>query len=167
MDPTADGIHPDPRMEEMIRLGFQIHQDPQTYASEFVGNDLTCGKLPPSMPASGIKHSRSSVSAATFPQYRRRDDRLVSLEDRIGGCFKRSMNGTPPPYDHPVMLALDAYLNWLSNGFAMGRPAGVARAERTRRRRRVSPSRSSMSTVAKTSTTLQCAPCHGLDGHGH
>ena len=43
MDPMADSIHPDPRMAEMIRLGFQISQDPQTYASEFVGNDLTCG----------------------------------------------------------------------------------------------------------------------------
>ena len=42
-DPMADSIHPDPRMASMVRLGFQISQDPQTYASEFVGNDLTCG----------------------------------------------------------------------------------------------------------------------------
>ena len=110
MDPMADSIHPDPRMAEMIRLGFQISQDPQTYASEFVGNDLTCGNChlnagqrDRALPLLGV--------AATFPQYRGRDDRLVSLEDRIAGCFKRSMNGTVPPYDHPVMLALDAYLD--------------------------------------------------------
>ena len=79
----------------MIRLGFRISQDPQTYASEFVGNDLTCGNChlnagqrDRALPLLGV--------AATFPQYRRRDDRLVSLEDRIGGCFKRSMNGTAP-----------------------------------------------------------------------
>ena len=96
-DPMADSIHPDPRMASMIRLGFQISQDPQTYASEFVGNDLTCGNChlnagqrDRALPLLGV--------AATFPQYRRRDDRLVSLEDRIGGCFKRSMNGTAPPY---------------------------------------------------------------------
>ena len=43
LDPMADDIHPDPRQAEMIRLGYQISQDPQTYASEFVGNDLTGG----------------------------------------------------------------------------------------------------------------------------
>ena len=118
-DPMADSIHPDPRMASIIRLGFQISQDPQTYASEFVGNDLTCGNChlnagqrDRALPLLGV--------AATFPQYRRRDDRLVSLEDRIAGCFKRSMNGTAPPYDHPVMLALDAYLIGFRRGFAMG-----------------------------------------------
>ena len=95
-DPMADSIHPDPHMAEMIRLGFQISQDPQTYAAEFVGNDLSCGNChlnagqrDRALPLLGV--------AATFPQYRRRDDRLVSLEDRIAGCFKRSMNGTVPP----------------------------------------------------------------------
>ena len=164
MDPTADGIHPDPRMEEMIRLGFQIHQDPQTYASEFVGNDLTCGNC--HLNAGQRDQALPLIgAAATFPQYRRRDDRLVSLEDRIGGCFKRSMNGTPPPYDHPVMLALDAYLNWLSNGFAMGdRPAWLGQNELAVDAR--IPIEELDVHRGEDLYNLQCAPCHGLDGQG-
>ncbi len=164
MDPMADSIHPDPRMAEMIRLGFQISQDPQTYASEFVGNDLTCGNCHlnagqrnRALPLLGV--------AATFPQYRRRDDRLVSLEDRIAGCFKRSMNGTVPPYDHPVMLALDAYLNWLSEGFAMGeRPSWLGQNELPVESR--IPIEALDVDRGEDLYNLHCAPCHGLDGQG-
>jgi thiosulfate dehydrogenase len=163
-DPMADSIHPDPRMASMIRLGFQISQDPQTYASEFVGNDLTCGNChlnagqrDRALPLLGV--------AATFPQYRRRDDRLVSLEDRIAGCFKRSMNGTAPPYDHPVMLALDAYLNWLSEGFAMGeRPAWLGQNEIAVEDR--IPIEELDVNGGEELYNLHCAPCHGLDGQG-
>jgi len=163
-DPMADSIHPDPRMESMIRLGFQISQDPQTYASEFVGNDLTCGNChlnagqrDRALPLLGV--------AATFPQYRRRDDRLVSLEDRIAGCFKRSMNGTAPPYDHPVMLALDAYLNWLSDGFVMGdRPSWLGQNEIATEAR--VPIEELDVTRGGELYNLHCAPCHGLDGQG-
>lgn len=163
-DPMADSIHPDPRMASMIRLGFQISQDPQTYASEFVGNDLTCGNChlnagqrDRALPLLGV--------AATFPQYRRRDDRLVSLEDRIAGCFKRSMNGTAPPYDHPVMLALDAYLNWLSEGFAMGeRPSWLGQNEIAVEAR--IPIEELDVNGGEELYNLHCAPCHGLDGQG-
>ena len=151
-------------MASMIRLGFQISQDPQTYASEFVGNDLTCGNChlnagqrDRALPLLGV--------AATFPQYRRRDDRLVSLEDRIAGCFKRSMNGTAPPYDHPVMLALDAYLNWLSEGFAMGeRPAWLGQNEIAVEAR--IPIEELDVSGGEELYNLHCAPCHGLDGQG-
>ena len=164
LDPTADSIHPDPRMAEMIRFGYQVSQDPQTYAAEFVGNDLSCGNChlnagqrDRALPLLGV--------AATFPQYRRRDDRLVSLEDRIGGCFKRSMNGTVPPYDHPVMLGLAAYLNWLSEGFAIGeRPGWLGQNE---------IAQEALIPIAELDVgrgeelyNLQCAPCHGLDGQG-
>lgn len=164
MNPMADSIHPDPRMAEMIRLGFQISQNPQTYAAEFVGNDLTCGNCHlnagqrnRALPLLGV--------AATFPQYRRRDDRLVSLEDRIGGCFKRSMNGTPPPYDHPVMLGLDAYLNWLSEGFVMGeKPEWLGQNELAVEAR--IPIEELDVDQGEALYNMHCAPCHGLDGQG-
>lgn len=164
MDPMADSIHPDPRMAEMIRLGYQISQDPQTYAAEFVGNDLTCGNChvnagqrDRALPLFGV--------AATFPQYRRRDDRLVSLEDRIGGCFKRSMNGTAPPHDHEVTIALDAYITWLSEGFEVGeRPSWLGQNEIPVEARipilELDPAKGE---VLFAST---CAPCHALDGQG-
>ncbi len=164
LDPFADDVHPDPRQAEMIRLGFRISQDPQTYAADFVGNDLTCGNCHLN---AGQKDLALPLvgAAATFPQYRRRDDRLVSLEDRIGGCFKRSMNGTAPPHDHEVTMALDAYITWLASGFSVGeRPAWLGRnaiAEESH-----IPIEELDLARGRELYEMQCAPCHGLDGQG-
>lgn len=49
-----------------------------------------------------------------FPQYRGREDKIGSIEERINGCFERSMNGRMMPEDAPEMKAMIAYLNWLS-----------------------------------------------------
>ena len=164
LDPMADSIHPDPRMAEMIRLGFQISQDPQTYAAEFVGNDLTCGNCHLNAGQRDLALPLIGVSG-TFPQYRGRDDRLVSLEDRIGGCFKRSMNGTAPPHNHPVTMALDAYITWLSEGFAVGeRPEWLGRNEIAREAR--IPIEELDVSTGEELYNLHCAPCHGLDGQG-
>ena len=164
LDPMADDIHPDPRQAEMIRLGYQISQDPQTYAADFVGNDLTCGNChlnagqrDRALPLLGV--------AATFPQYRRRDDRLVSLEDRIGGCFKRSMNGTAPPHDHEITIALDAYITWLASGFAVGeRPEWLGRNTIPVEAR--IPIEEIDLERGRQLYTIQCAACHAPDGQG-
>ena len=164
LDPFADDIHPDPRQAEMIRLGYQISQDPQTYAAEFVGNDLSCGNChlnagqrDRALPLVGV--------AATFPQYRGRDDRLLSLEDRIGGCFKRSMNGTAPPHDHEVTIALDAYITWLATGIPVGeRPAWLGRNDIPVEAR--IPIEEMDLARGRQLYTMHCAACHLPDGQG-
>lgn len=163
-DPLGDSIHPDPRMAEMIRLGYRVSQETGAYAAEFVGNDLTCGNChlnagqrDRALPLVGV--------AGTFPQYRSRDDRLVSLEDRIDGCFVRSMNGTAPPHDHPVMKALAAYITWLSEGVAVGAsPPWTGRNEIPREAR--IPIAELDLARGEELYRIQCAPCHGLDGQG-
>ena len=164
LDPLAEAVHPDPRQAEMIRLGYRISQDTKTYAAEFVGNDLSCGNChlnagmrDRALPLLGV--------AATFPQYRRRDDRLVSLEDRIGGCFKRSMNGVAPPHDHEVTIALDAYITWLGTGFALGeRPAWLGRNEIAAEAR--IPIEDLDLARGRQLYTMHCAACHAPDGQG-
>ena len=39
--------------------------------------------------------------------------RIISLEDRINGCFRRSMNGKPLPVDSADMKAMVAYFDWM------------------------------------------------------
>ena len=75
------------------------------------------------------------------------------------------MNGTVPPYDHPVMLALDAYLNWLSEGFTIGeRPMWLGQNELPAEAR--IPIEELDVNRGADLYNLQCAPCHGLDGQG-
>ena len=122
-DPAA--LPDDDPLAEQVRYGLRLMNDTRTLAPTYVGNALACtnchlnaGQRENALPLVGI--------AGLFPQYRSRDGRLVSLEDRIRGCFLRSMNGTAPPYDSPELLALSAYITWLSED----QPVGVAPASR-------------------------------------
>ena len=98
--------------------------------------------------------------AGMFPEYNRRAGRLFSLGDRITDCFLRSENatgGTLHPDELPTptsseVLAISAYLTWLSRGAEDGQKPRRG-AARTRSPRRASfPSRSSMRARAKRST---------------
>lgn len=164
-DPLTEEVDPDPRVAEQVRLGFKIARDPRAWgAAEFVGNDLTCfschmngGQRERALPLVGV--------AGLFPQYRGRDDRLVTLTERIDGCFKRSMNGTPPPPDHPVSLALNAYVTWLSRG----QPVGESPPWRGRNRIPEGARLAIHELDVERGRRLyedRCAICHGVDGQG-
>lgn len=83
---------------------------------QYAGNNLTCsnchlddGTRPGAASWVGV--------AKRFPQFRGRENRLVSLEDRVNGCMERSMNGKALPEDSKQMEAIVAYINWLSEDF--------------------------------------------------
>jgi hypothetical protein len=59
--------------------------------------------------------------AARFPQYRARSGAMVSLEERVRGCFARSLNATPPARGARDLVDIVAYLTWLSRGTPIGR----------------------------------------------
>ncbi len=96
-----------------------------------------------------------------FPQYRPREGRVGTLEERVNGCITRSLNGSPLPVDGPEMRAILSYLRFLSIGTPIGtstpgrgagtmklldRPADPVRGEAV--------------------FAQICAVCHGADGAG-
>lgn len=163
-DPHRDPLPADPKVADAIRLGFDLVRNTYELMPEYVGNRLTCGNChlnagqrDRALPLVGV--------ATTFPQYRSRGDRLISLEDRIAGCFLRSMNGTPPPYGSPEMLAISAYIAWLSEGQPMyARPDWLGRNQIARENRipidRLDVRR------GEQIYAQQCSSCHGTDGQG-
>lgn len=161
-DPAS--LPADDPLAEQVRYGLRLMNDTPTLAADFVGNRLSCtnchlnaGQREKALPLVNI--------AGLFPLYRGRDGRLVSLEDRIRGCFLRSMNGTAPPYDNPKLLALSAYITWLSEGH----PAGEVPPFRGLN---VIPETARLPIDAldvdrgATLYTQHCAVCHGSDGQG-
>jgi thiosulfate dehydrogenase len=105
---------------QSIRLGWEIFTATPTYASAYVGNRLNCsdchledGTQPYASPLAGVP--------GLFPMYNKRAGRVISLADRIQECFIRSENGHPLPYRSPQLVALIAYLQWLSRGQPDGR----------------------------------------------
>ena len=97
---------------------------------------------------------------AKFPQYNLRAHRFIAVQDRINECFLYSMNGKALAYSSPEMIAITAYIAWLSRGAAVG--TGFPGA--------------AMVTIAHPPTAnaangeklygAKCSACHGANGAG-
>lgn len=163
-DPARDPLPDDSLLAAQIRLGFQIVENTPQHAAQFVGNDLSCGNCHLNagqrfrgLPYTGI--------AATFPEPRRREGRLFSLEDRIRGCFLRSMNGEAPPYDSRELLAIAAYITWLSEGQPIG-SSPAWRGQNAIAEALLVPIEQLDPVRGRELYGQHCTACHGPDGQG-
>ena len=95
-----------------------------------------------------------------FPQWNARAKRVITLQDRIAECFLYSMNGTPPAYFSREMIAVDAYIAFLSRGLPVG--AAPDRSQRFAMTRVPVPDVVSGSHVYAD----RCVKCHGAQGAG-
>ena len=126
----------------------------------FAGNNLSCnnchlyaGTKPYSAPLIGI--------IQRFPQYRGREDKMGTIEERIDGCMERSMNGRKMPPDSKEMKALISYLDWL------GRFAPEDGKIELRGFMSVNiPNRSVNLNNGKRIFNSKCAICHTKEGKG-
>lgn len=97
-----------------------------------------------------------------FPQWNTRAHRMIALQDRLAECFLYSMNGRPPAYDSREMIALVAYIAYLSRGT----PVGATPDPSVKLTRFVPPQPAS---AARGSAVYaqRCAACHAADGAGN
>lgn len=54
-----------------------------------------------------------SAVGSTYPQFKARSNSLVSIAQRINGCFERSLNGSKLAVDSKEMRAMIAYIKWV------------------------------------------------------
>jgi len=95
-----------------------------------------------------------------FPEYRARNAKKNTIEERVNDCFERSMNGKPLPTDGPEMTAIVAYMKFLSKDVPPGREVegrGFAR---------IKPAPTPNREHGKELYATRCASCHGADGAG-
>lgn len=175
-DPSLDGS----KLGEEIRWGYRLFTNTPAEAARFNGGRMSCGNC--HLNAGQRERALPLVGvAAVFPEYNRREGRLFSLEDRIVGCFMRSQNATGhlempegestgntavlPTTSSREVLALSAYITWLSRDTAMSQSpswrgqnaippeARIPVAALDRRR-------------GETLFLEHCTNCHGEDGQG-
>jgi thiosulfate dehydrogenase len=96
---------------------------------------------------------------ARYPQYRSRNARVNSIEDRINGCFQRSMNGRPLPLEGRDIRDITAYLAWISRGIPVG---ATVEGQGTQTLTPLRPD----TTQGRMVFAANCARCHGTRGEG-
>ncbi|WP_414042243.1 c-type cytochrome [Macrococcus sp. EM39E] len=97
---------------KVIAEGSKLMTETNVELPKNVGNKLSCASC---HAGAGTGDALTLVGVAnTFPQYRDREGRKVTLEERVNGCFERSMNGKPLKEDSKDMKAIIAYLEYIS-----------------------------------------------------
>jgi thiosulfate dehydrogenase len=170
-NPLTDPNLDDSRLSKEIRWGFRIFTNTPVEAARLTPSRVSCsnchlnaGQRDRALPIVGI--------AGMFPEYNRRAGQLISLGDRIVDCFLRSENATgrgedaegPAPNDKEV-LAVSAYIVWLSRGSEVGsapswRNKNAIPAEALIPVDKLDPQQ------GEAIFTERCTSCHGVDGQG-
>jgi thiosulfate dehydrogenase len=147
-----------PNAEQLVR-GMRLNAETHTLLPNHVGDDLNCSSC--HLNAGTVADGSPYVGvSAFFPSYAPRAGRIITLEDRINGCFLRSMNGKPLPVDGPDMKAMVAYFDWMKGATkpedkVAGR--GVGKVDT-----KLVPNPEN----GKTIYAARCAACHGESGEG-
>ncbi len=145
--------------ESNVVFGYNIVMDTPRYAPRCSGNRLSCtnchlagGTAPDAFPLN---------VAGLYPRWRAKNGVRNGIGLRIRECFLYSHNGVMPPADAPEVLAVAAYVNYLSEGEVIGKPPrswGVPTLTDTDQ----DPNPAMGETVYKRA----CAACHGPEGRG-
>ncbi|SFP71610.1 Cytochrome c [Ralstonia sp. NFACC01] len=156
--PRLAAVLDEPNAKQLV-LGARLNIDTHNMLPKNVGNKLNCaschlnaGTVADGSPYVGI--------SAFFPSYAPRAGRVITLEERINGCFLRSMNGKPLPVNSEEMKAMVAYFDWMKREAkpedkVPGR--GVGKIDKS-----LVPNVENGRNIY----TAQCALCHGANGEG-
>jgi thiosulfate dehydrogenase len=181
-NPLTDSSLDESRLSKDIRWGYQIFTATPQEASQFAPGKGSCnnchlngGQREKSLPLVGV--------AGMFPEYNRRAGRLISLADRVVDCFLRSQNATgrieidndgqissevsrhlPSPTSKEV-LAVSAYITWLSNGSVVGKNPGW-RGQNVIQSDALLPLDKLDRNRGESLYVERCSSCHGVDGQG-
>jgi thiosulfate dehydrogenase len=159
---------PDDDRGRLIRRGRDLitatyaHIGPQVadIAARYAGNNLACsnchlqaGTKKFGIPIFGLYEE--------FPQYSARAGAQITIEERVNSCMERSMNGRALPSDAAPMLAIVAYIKFLSTGVPAGQQvSGLGVGRMPELDRAADPER------GRTIYIRACAVCHNTDGSG-
>ncbi|WP_311173869.1 c-type cytochrome [Halobellus ordinarius] len=163
---------------ELVREGRAIFANTSNEMPEHVGNDLSCanchggGDLPTTtgMVGQDIDMIPLVGTAAGYPEWTGRTQRMRDMRQRIMGCFLRSMDASGseegvPAYDSREIQAMESYMVWLNKGTPSETVPYWRGIEKPEGDEKVPVSE--VNPVRGAELYLEnCASCHGADGQG-
>ncbi|MFN8533480.1 MAG: c-type cytochrome [Dehalococcoidia bacterium] len=153
-----------PQLAAAVKQGAAIFANTPANAPRYAGPAMSCtnchidnGQAYRGFPVAGV--------AAVYPTYDSRSNVLVDLAGRVTSCFVRSLNGSAPPANAPELLAVVAYLAWLSEGQPVGQSPAWRDGGQIQPIDRIAIDK--LDPKAGEQLFLQkCAECHGSSGQG-
>ncbi len=147
-----------PDADRLVR-GMRLMTETKALLPDNVGDVMNCsschlngGTAAKGAPFNGV--------AALFPMDNRRAGRIISIEERLNGCFLRSMNGKPIPVDSQDMKAMVAFMSRMKADATPERKIAGCGTGQVDRKLIPDPVR------GKSLFEANCAVCHGLSGRG-
>jgi thiosulfate dehydrogenase len=158
--PPPESAMPAGPYGDLVRLGQSIFEDTPKHATLYAGNTLSCRNC-------HLDRGRDALSSPMwaayvhYPEYRKKDGLVNTIQMRIQGCFRYSQNGTVPEADSRELTALVTYFYWMAGGLPVGvKPKAAGYPKLDPPKATPSPERG-----AKVYATA-CALCHGDNGLG-
>ena len=156
--PQDTSILDEPNADEIF-YGKRLLNETKRLLPEHVGAQMNCnschisqGKIPLGDPYIN--------SYNFYPRVMPRAGKEIDLTKRINGCFQRSMNGKPLQPESPEMLAMLAYMKWLSQNTPKEQKVDIQNAGKVDESLVGNPVR------GEKIYQVQCATCHGDNGEG-
>jgi len=173
--------YPQGKLGDVIKLGEDIvnHTDTNSLSKSYVKSRLQCvnchrkGKDN----RAGTIHTIGTfiATATSFPAYSKRHKDVISLQNRIDGCFTRCLNGSKSVVNTKVGIAVESYITWLSTGLPIKMSSTAPRTpSKIEMWRKNTKKFSALFKKATHKNYLngkrlymkKCASCHGNDGQG-
>lgn len=141
----------------ITRTSFYLGPMAKNKSMRLAGNNLSCsnchldaGKKIGAMPFIGVINR--------FPQFRSRENKIGTIQERINGCMERSMNGETLPENSKEMNAIIAYMTEIGNETNDHKYKRLVNIEL--------PERSADPNKGGRLYEKHCIHCHGKEGIG-
>lgn len=154
-------IDPEESDDPLVMQGFKYMQLTPKLVPQYAGDRISCNNCHFNGGNTQGGSSGGISLVGVVDEYPRQlaTGKTMSLAERISLCFERSLNGKPVPADDPVMKAIIAYLEWISEPVKGQKKPWLG----------LEPLKSNHVPDAKQGAIqykLHCAICHKMDGGG-
>ena len=164
--PPDTSTIPHDQFGDMVRYGRELvvntahYIGPSGTVGRYLGNKMNCGNCHLDAGTRPFGFNFFS-SHARYPQYRGRENKILTLPERVNNCIERPHSGTPMPLDSKEMVAIVSYIKWLGSNVPVGQHVkGDESLEINYPNRAADPQKGAAIFAA------QCSSCHGPNGQG-